>query len=75
MSLVMTGALQGAGDTKSPMVSTIIGIWVIRVAGIYVLCFYFSMGIAGVWLVNAVDYAIRSFFCCIGLEKLFKHKN
>ena len=62
MSLVLTGALQGSGDTKSPMYSTIFGIWVIRVVGIYVLCFYFTLGIAGVWLVNTIDYILRSIF-------------
>jgi putative MATE family efflux protein len=62
ISLVITGALQGAGDTKSPMYSTILGIWLIRVVGIYILCFYFTLGIAGVWLVNAIDYVLRSIF-------------
>jgi putative MATE family efflux protein len=62
ISLVITGALQGAGDTKSPMYSTISGIWLIRVAGIYGLCFYFDLGIAGVWLVNLIDYMMRSVF-------------
>ncbi len=69
MSLVFTGALQGAGDTKGPMYSTIFGIWVIRVVGIYILCFYFTLGIAGVWLVNALDYILRSIF----LFKRFKN--
>lgn len=62
ISLVMAGALQGAGDTKSPMYSTILGIWGIRVIGIYLLCLHFTMGIAGVWLVNGIDYALRSAF-------------
>ncbi|ANY66587.1 MATE family efflux transporter [Paenibacillus sp. BIHB 4019] len=62
MSLVLAGALQGAGDTKSPMYSTIIGIWGIRVLGIYVLCLHFQMGIAGVWLVSAIDQLVRSIY-------------
>ncbi|WP_307720687.1 MULTISPECIES: polysaccharide biosynthesis C-terminal domain-containing protein [Paenibacillus] len=62
MSLVIAGALQGAGDTKTPMYSTAIGIWLVRVVGIYALCFHLDMGIAGVWLANAIDLAIRSVF-------------
>jgi len=62
MSLLLTGALQGSGDTKSPMYSTIFGIWIIRVVGIYILRFYFTFGIAGVWLVNMIDYILRSIF-------------
>ncbi len=72
VSLVIAGALQGAGDTKSPMYSTIIGIWVIRVAGIYVLCLYLDMGIAGVWLVNAVDYALRSVFLLYRFRRIIQ---
>jgi Na+-driven multidrug efflux pump len=37
IGLVITGALQAAGDTKSPMYSTAIGMWLIRIVGIYVL--------------------------------------
>lgn len=69
ISLVITGALQGAGDTKSPMYSTIIGIWGIRVVGIYVLCLHFTMGIAGIWLVNAIDYILRSIFLLYRFRK------
>ncbi|WP_379153344.1 MATE family efflux transporter [Paenibacillus sp. sgz5001063] len=36
VGLVHAGALQGAGDTKSPMYSTTIGMWLIRVVGVYV---------------------------------------
>jgi putative MATE family efflux protein len=62
IGLVVAGALQGAGDTKSPMYSTAIGMWVIRVVGVYVLCIHLGMGIAGVWLSIAIDLLIRAIF-------------
>jgi putative MATE family efflux protein len=62
IGLVIAGALQGAGDTKSPMYSTAIGMWLIRVIGVYVLCIYLGMGIAGVWLSIAIDLVIRAIF-------------
>lgn len=62
VSLVLAGALQGAGDTKSPMYSTAIGMWVIRVIGVYVLGIQLGMGIAGVWLSIAIDLLIRAIF-------------
>lgn len=62
IGLVIAGALQGAGDTKSPMYSTAIGMWLIRVVGVYVLCIQFGMGIAGVWLSIAIDLFIRAVF-------------
>ncbi|MCZ8515056.1 MATE family efflux transporter [Paenibacillus filicis] len=65
IGLVLAGALQGAGDTKSPMYSTAIGMWLIRVVGVYVLCIYLKMGIAGVWLSIAFDLFIRAIFLFI----------
>ena len=50
LSLVLAGGLQGAGDTKSPMYSTAIGMWFIRVLGVYIFGLRLGMGIAGVWI-------------------------
>ncbi|MEH7380368.1 MATE family efflux transporter [Bacillus sp. JJ1533] len=62
IGLVLAGALQGAGDTKSPMFSTAIGMWVIRIIGVYVLGIQFEMGITGVWLSIAFDLYVRAIF-------------
>ncbi|WP_338452630.1 MATE family efflux transporter [Niallia oryzisoli] len=65
IGLVLAGALQGAGDTKSPMYSTAIGMWVIRVLGVYILGIHFDMGIAGVWISIAIDLYVRAAFLLI----------
>jgi putative MATE family efflux protein len=62
IGLVLAGALQGAGDTKSPMYSTAIGMWVIRVLGVYILGFHFGLGITGIWISIAVDLYVRAIF-------------
>lgn len=62
VGLVLAGALQGAGDTKSPMYSTAIGMWLVRVVGVYVLGIQLQMGIAGVWLSIAIDLFIRAIY-------------
>ncbi|MEC0236639.1 MATE family efflux transporter [Paenibacillus kribbensis] len=62
VGLVLAGALQGAGDTKSPMYSTAIGMWLIRVIGVYILGIQLDLGIAGIWLSIAIDLAIRAVF-------------
>jgi putative MATE family efflux protein len=69
VGLVLAGALQGAGDAKSPMYSTAIGMWLIRVLGVYIMCLYFDMGIAGVWLSIAIDLWIRALFLYIQFKK------
>ena len=46
VGLILAGALQGMGDTKSPMYSTAIGMWFIRVLGVYILGIQLEMVIA-----------------------------
>lgn len=59
ITLVITSALQGAGDTKFPMYSTFIGIWGIRVLGVYLLGIKLNWGLVGVWLAISIDITIR----------------
>lgn len=79
IGLVLAGALQAAGDTKSPMYSTAIGMWFIRVVGIYVLGIYFEMGIAGIWLAITIDLFARAIFLSCRYSRTFhllmKEKN
>jgi putative MATE family efflux protein len=62
IGLVLAGALQGAGDTKSPMYSTAMGMWVVRIIGVYILGIHFEMGIAGIWISIAIDLYVRALF-------------
>lgn len=62
ISLITTGALQGMGDTKSPLYSTAFGMWGIRVVGVIVLSKYLGLGIAGIWLSIVIDLYLRSLF-------------
>lgn len=59
ITFVITSALQGAGDTKFPMYSTLIGIWGVRVLGVYFLGIVLNMGLIGVWIAYAFDIFIR----------------
>jgi len=59
ITFVITSALQGAGDTKFPMYSTLIGIWGVRVLGVYFLGIVLRMGLIGVWIAYAFDIFIR----------------
>lgn len=69
ITLVITSALQGAGDTKFPMYSTFIGIWGIRVIGTYVLGIVLELGLVGVWLSYAFDIFIRSILLMVRFLK------
>lgn len=58
-TLITTSALQGAGDTKFPMYTSLLGIWGIRVLGVYFLCVKLDFGLVGVWSAYAFDVTIR----------------
>ena len=59
VTLVITSALQGAGDTKYPMYSTFVGIWGVRVLGVYLLGIRLNWGLVGVWLAISIDIIVR----------------
>lgn len=72
ISIIIAGALQGAGDTKSPMYSTAIGMWCLRVLGVYILGVQLNMGIAGVWLAITIDLYCRSIYLYYRFKRI-KH--
>lgn len=73
ISLILAGALQGLGDTKSPMYSTVAGMWVIRVIGVYVMSIIFDLGIVGVWLSIAFDQFARAIFLFFRFKGKFQN--
>lgn len=68
-TLVITSALHGAGDTKFPMYSTFIGIWGVRVLGVYLLGIRLNYGLFGVWLAVSIDIVIRGIILMIRFMK------
>lgn len=72
ISLILAGALQGMGDTKTPLYSTVIGMLGIRVIGVILLGQYLNLGIAGVWLSILIDLAIRAIFLSCHFNKVTK---
>ncbi|TCU74044.1 putative MATE family efflux protein [Tissierella praeacuta] len=57
--LIIAGGLRGAGDTVWTLVSTFIGILVIRVALAYIFVLNMGMGLMGAWLAVLIDQSIR----------------
>jgi len=48
-AILLTGALRGAGDTKPPMISTIIGRYLITIGLAYLFVYQFDLDYMGVW--------------------------
>jgi multidrug resistance protein, MATE family len=47
---VATGVLRGIGDTRTPMITNVIGHWVFGLPVGYALCFAAGWGVAGLWV-------------------------
>ena len=47
---VAIGALRGLGDTVAPMTINFVVHWLVGLPIGYVLCFYFSRGVVGIWV-------------------------
>ncbi len=60
--MVMTMALRGAGDTRTALLGTFVGGFVVRVAATYLFAITLGWGLVGVWLGSTVDWLCRSLF-------------
>ena len=58
--LVDTSAIQAGGNSKYPMMATMIGIWLIRTLGVYIFAWHWRLGLPAVWVSIAADNALRA---------------
>jgi putative MATE family efflux protein len=58
-SIVLIGALRGAGDSKYPFYINLVSMWGIRVLCSPLFIFVFHMGLAGVWVAMSLDLLLR----------------
>jgi MATE family multidrug resistance protein len=47
---VTTGALRGAGETRTPMIANFIAYWIVGLPAGYALCFRANWGVIGLWI-------------------------
>jgi len=50
LQTVSTGALRGAGNTRTPMIANFVAYWLIGLPAGYILCFRMGWGATGIWL-------------------------
>jgi putative MATE family efflux protein len=58
--IVFLHALRGAGDTRRPVLFTIIGTWGIRLPVAAILVYGFGFGLLGAWIGMAADIIVRA---------------
>lgn len=61
LNLAMTGALNGAGDTKATMRYAIINVWILRLPLAYLLGIALNLQAAGIWWALNIGFFIQSF--------------
>lgn len=58
-TIVLTGVLRGAGDTKIPLYAAIGGMWFVRLISAYFFINILGWGLKGAWLGMLLDLAVR----------------
>jgi MATE family multidrug resistance protein len=48
--VVLTGALRGTGDTRTPMITNLVGYWLLGLPLGWWLCFRRGVGVPGLWI-------------------------
>jgi multidrug resistance protein, MATE family len=60
LAMALGGGLRGAGDTKSPVIVGILGVWGVRVPLAWALAFPAGLGLNGIWITMIADWAVRT---------------
>lgn len=60
ITMVLSGALRGAGATKSVLLVTFLGIFLVRIPTTYFFLYILKTGLLGAWVVMIIDLIFRS---------------
>src|SRR5262245_1991113 len=60
VDFTLGGALRGAGDTRYPLVTVLLGFYVCRLGVAYLVTFSLGLGVVWLWLAVLGDYAARA---------------
>lgn len=60
LGMALGGALRGAGDTRSPVIVGVLGVWGVRVPLAWTLAFPGGLGLNGIWITMIADWAVRT---------------
>ncbi len=57
---VIDPVLRSGGDTKFVLFTSVIGVWLIRIPLTYLFCYYFNLGVWGIFWANIISLFIRA---------------
>ncbi|MFZ3580371.1 MATE family efflux transporter [Virgibacillus sp. DJP39] len=67
--IVLTGAYQGANNTKFPMYLTGVGMWAVRTLFVYILGTQLGWGLLGVWIAIGLDIGFRAIVLAVQFSR------
>ncbi len=67
--LVLSGALKGAGETRWPLLTSLIGLLVIRIPLVLLFVNYLNFGLYGAWVATLIDKYVSLIILRIGFIK------
>lgn len=70
LSIVLSGVLRGAGDSRSPFVIVLIGMWGVRMLLAPVLLYGFHLQLKAIWIAMVVDLMVRGLLCWVRTRQL-----
>lgn len=65
VSIILSGALRGRGDTRFPAVMCLLSMWGLRVPLALLFVFRTTLGLWGVWLAMSIDIFARGAACVV----------
>lgn len=65
LSIVLSGALRGANDTRYPMLVCLGCVWVVRIALALLFVFGLHGGLGGAWVAISLDLFLRGILCTL----------
>ncbi len=60
VSMIITGGLRGAGDTKFIFYVTLFSTWLIRVVLSYITVVRYNLGLSAAWIITILDWFVRA---------------
>jgi MATE family multidrug resistance protein len=73
VQMVATGALRGAGDTRTPMLWNLAGHWALGLPVGYALCFPAGWGAVGLWLGLALGLTVVGMALLVVWSRRVRH--
>jgi putative MATE family efflux protein len=65
LSIVLSGALRGANDTRCPLYISLGCMWVVRIALTVLVVYVLHRGLGGVWVTMSIDLFLRGVLCAL----------